>query len=138
MFHTTPEYQLCINSRVNITKKTYILASCLIAGVIVQWFIVQRFLQYDYLRWSTPILIVAFIMVTLFHICPSLRHGYPFNLTFAIAALELLTLGSGIMTANLECEVLLSVSASSAFYVLLMIVVGIFLKRTWTRIPFAF
>ncbi|XP_034474880.1 uncharacterized protein LOC117782062 [Drosophila innubila] len=138
MFPTRDLYLLSANPPVNITKNTYILTGCFIMIAIVQWYAVQSYFHNDFIRWSTPMMMIAFLMVTIFHTWPSLRHGFPFNLIFVIATLEMMILGAGLMCANLEREVLLSVIAASAFYLLLMILIGIILQENMDANPFCF
>ncbi|KAL7739218.1 hypothetical protein ACLKA6_015077 [Drosophila palustris] len=104
-------YYPSTNPCINITRNTYILGSCFMMMATFQWYALQSYWQKDFFCWSTPMMIVAFLMVTLFHIWPALRHGFPFNLIFVIAAMELMILGAGLMCADMEREVLLSVIA---------------------------
>jgi len=103
---------------------------------IFQWYFVVAYIRIDLSEYSTSIMMVGFLMVTVFHSAPSLRHVYPYNYFFMLITAELLILGAGTLTMKSNLRLLISLTLGTLFVFMCLMIMGAILQRSIEVNPF--
>ncbi|XP_034472216.1 uncharacterized protein LOC117779967 [Drosophila innubila] len=119
-----------------VIKKTYTLTCIFILTAVFQWYFVVAYIRVDLSGYSTSFMMMGFLFVTIFHSVPSLRHVYPYNYVFMLITAELLILGAGTLSMKSSLRLLISLTLSTLFVFMCLIIMGAILQKSIEVNPF--